>query len=79
MNQYDTLEVSHDGDVMIIALNRPEKMNTFNTALRREIATAAIEANLDDSVRVVVLTGNGRAFSAGADLSETTAWELASR
>ena len=59
MNQYDTLEVSHDGDVMIIALNRPEKMNTFNTALRREIATAAIEANLDDSVRVVVLTGNG--------------------
>ena len=70
MNQYDTLEVSHDGDVMIIALNRPEKMNTFNTALRREIATAAIEANLDDSVRVVVLTGNGRAFSAGADLSE---------
>ena len=71
MNQYDTLEVSHDGDVMIIALNRPEKMNTFNTALRREIATAAIEANLDDSVRVVVLTGNGRAFSAGADLSKS--------
>ena len=68
MSQYETLEVTQDGSVMIIALNRPEKMNTFNTALRREIAQAAIAANLDETVRAVVLTGNGRAFSAGADL-----------
>ena len=70
MSQYETLEVTQDGSVMIIALNRPEKMNTFNTALRREIAQAAIAANLDETVRAVVLTGNGRAFSAGADLSD---------
>ena len=42
MSQYETLEVTKDGSVMVIALNRPEKMNTFNTALRREIAQAAI-------------------------------------
>ena len=70
MSQYETLEVTQDGSVMVIALNRPEKMNTFNIALRREIAQAAIAANLDESVRAVVLTGNGRAFSAGADLSD---------
>lgn len=70
MSDYETLEITRDGSVMTIALNRPDKMNTFNTALRREIARAAIEADLDKSVRAVILTGNGRAFSAGADLSD---------
>ena len=70
MSEYETLEISRDGSVITIALNRPEKMNTFNTVLRREIARAAIEADLDKSVRAVILTGNGRAFSAGADLSD---------
>ena len=70
MTDYQTLEITRDGDVMTIALNRPEKMNTFSTVLRREIAAAAIAADLDKSVRAVVLTGNGRAFSAGADLSD---------
>ena len=59
MSDYETLEITRDGSVMTIALNRPEKMNTFNTALRREIARAAIEADLDKSVRAVILTGNG--------------------
>ena len=72
MSQYETLDVTQEGGIMTIALNRPEKMNTFNTTLRREIAQAAIAANLEDSVRAVILTGNGRAFSAGADLSEDT-------
>ena len=72
MSQYETLDVTQEGGIMTIALNRPKKMNTFNTTLRREIAQAAIAANLEDSVRVVILTGNGRAFSAGADLSEDT-------
>ena len=49
MSDYETLEITRDGSVMTIALNRPEKMNTFNTALRREIARAAIEADLDKS------------------------------
>ena len=70
MSDYQTLEITRDGAVMTIALNRPEKMNMFNTVLRREIAKAAIEADLDKTVRAVVLTGNGRAFSAGADLSD---------
>lgn len=70
MSEYETLEISRDGPVMTIALNRPEKMNTFNVTLRREIARAAIEADLDKTTRAVILTGNGRAFSAGADLSD---------
>ena len=56
MSQYETLEVTQDGSVMIIALNRPEKMNTFNTALRREIAQAAIAANLDKTVSCLLYT-----------------------
>ena len=57
MSDYETLEITRNGSVMTIALNRPEKMNTFNTVLRREIARAAIEADLDKSVRAVILDG----------------------
>ena len=78
MSQYETLDVTQEGGIMTIALNRPEKMNTFNTTLRREIAQAAIAANLEDSVRVVILTGNGRAFrsrrSVGPALRNRRQW-----
>jgi 2-(1,2-epoxy-1,2-dihydrophenyl)acetyl-CoA isomerase len=57
----------HDA-VAVITLYRPDAMNSFNTELRAELAAALEKANGDDSVRVVVLTGEGRTFSAGADL-----------
>lgn len=57
----------HDA-VAVITLNRPESMNSFDTALRAEVVEAFSRASDDASVRVVVFTGEGRCFSAGADL-----------
>jgi enoyl-CoA hydratase/carnithine racemase len=51
-----------------ITLNRPERLNAFDFRLLRELARACEDASWDDDVRVVVLTGAGRAFCAGADL-----------
>ena len=56
------------GAVGIITLHRPESMNSFNTELRAALVDAFAKAHEDDSVRVVVFTGKGRCFSAGADL-----------
>jgi 2-(1,2-epoxy-1,2-dihydrophenyl)acetyl-CoA isomerase len=57
----------HDA-VAVITLHRPEAMNSFNTELRADLAAALRKAHDDESVKVVVLTGEGRTFSAGADL-----------
>ena len=57
----------HDA-VAVITLHRPEAMNAFNTELRAAVVDAFSRAREDDSVRVVVFTGEGRCFSAGADL-----------
>ena len=54
--------------VAVITLHRPESMNAFDTALRADVAAAFAKAHEDDSVRVVIFTGEGRCFSAGADL-----------
>ncbi len=58
------------GYVQIMTLNRPEAMNAFNTALSEALAQTLEEFDADDSVRVGVLTGAGRAFSAGMDLKQ---------
>ena len=52
-----------------ITLNRPEVLNAFDFQLLRELARACEDASWDDDIRVVVLTGKGRAFCVGADLS----------
>ena len=57
----------HDG-VAVITLHRPDAMNSFNTELRAAVMDAFAKARDDDSVRAVVFTGEGRCFSAGADL-----------
>ena len=56
--------------VATITLNRPEKMNTYTAAMLSELATVLEDVALDDSIRAVILTGEGRAFCAGADLKE---------
>ena len=56
--------------VAVIALNRPDNMNAFTADLRADLAQALHDVANDNSVRVVVLTGEGRCFSAGADLNE---------
>ena len=56
--------------VMLITLNRPKALNALNKALLVEVATALKDAQGDDEIRSVVITGNERAFSAGADIKE---------
>jgi enoyl-CoA hydratase/carnithine racemase len=53
-----------------IRLNRPDVLNAFNFRMLREIARACEDASWDDEIRVVVVTGTGRAFCVGADLKE---------
>lgn len=64
----DIVKYKQDGAVAVITLYRPDAMNSFHTELRAALAFALEKAHEDDSVRVVVLTGEGRTFSAGADL-----------
>ncbi|GAA4496305.1 enoyl-CoA hydratase-related protein [Actinoallomurus oryzae] len=59
--------------VRVLTLNRPHKRNALNTALTRALNDALTTADRDPGVRAVVLTGNGRGFCAGADLSEFSA------
>jgi 2-(1,2-epoxy-1,2-dihydrophenyl)acetyl-CoA isomerase len=59
----------HDG-VGLIQLNGPEKMNAIGAVTRKQLGEAIKQAERDDAVRVVVLTGSGRAFCSGADVTE---------
>jgi len=58
-----------EGGVALVTLNRPDKMNAFTPTMRNELIEIFKEADRDDAVRVVVVTGAGTAFCAGADLS----------
>lgn len=73
MNTYETVLIERHGSVAVVSLNRPDKLNSFSAALRRDLLLAVREVNDDQGVRVVILTGSGRAFSAGADLAEVPA------
>ncbi len=55
--------------ILTLTLNRPEKLNAFTATMRDELVDAFDRADRDDAVRAIVLTGAGRAFCAGADLS----------
>jgi enoyl-CoA hydratase/carnithine racemase len=61
-----------DGHVATITLNRPERMNTISRAMLGQLTEHLLTADADQEVRVVILTGTGRAFCAGLDLTEAT-------
>ncbi len=65
-----TLLIDDDNKVRTLTLNRPDALNAFNEALYQATAAALISAAEDPEVAVVLITGAGRAFSAGADLKE---------
>ena len=72
MSDYETILIEREGRVARVSFNRPEKLNSFNGTLRREFVRAAQEVNADNDIWVVILTGAGRAFGAGADLTDTS-------
>ena len=66
---YETVEVLRDGGVATLWMNRPEVHNAFNAQLIADLSAACRALDADASVRVVVLAGRGKSFSAGADLN----------
>jgi enoyl-CoA hydratase/carnithine racemase len=58
-----------DRTIMVITLNRPDKLNAYTGAMGSEIEDAFRRADVDDNVRAIIVTGSGRAFCAGADVS----------
>jgi len=65
---YEHIRVQREDGIGTLVLNRPDKLNAFAGTMRREVADALDELEQDDTVRVIVLTGAGRAFCAGADI-----------
>lgn len=67
---YETIIVEIDDDVALIRLNRPDALNALNSELLTELSQALTEADRNDKVRCIVLTGSEKAFAAGADIKE---------
>lgn len=65
---FDTVNYEQHDSVALIAINRPDALNAFTSEVCRDLLLALEKAHDDDGIRAVVLTGEGRAFSAGADL-----------
>lgn len=67
--QFETISLARRGRILTIMLNRPDKLNAFDAALHRELPQAIAFASEDPGSDVVILTGAGRAFSAGGDMA----------
>jgi 2-(1,2-epoxy-1,2-dihydrophenyl)acetyl-CoA isomerase len=72
----ETLEIGRSGGVLSVVLNRPEKKNAANGPMWRELATVFREAAVNDEDRVLVLSGAGGDFCAGADLGDAEALSM---
>jgi enoyl-CoA hydratase/carnithine racemase len=66
---YETIKYEVAENILTITLNRPEKLNAFTGQMQQELIAAFDAADADDNVRAIIVTGEGRAFCAGADLS----------
>jgi enoyl-CoA hydratase/carnithine racemase len=66
---YEAIRYEADGPILTVTLNRPEKLNAYTAQMGAELADAIVRADEDDDIRAVILTGEGRGFCAGADIS----------
>ncbi|MBF8258677.1 MAG: hypothetical protein HW377_1051 [Actinobacteria bacterium] len=64
----EVVQVERNGGVATVRMNRPDRLNAYNPEMGKALLSAVSEASVDPSVRCVVLTGEGRAFSAGGDV-----------
>lgn len=69
MDATETLHLRTDGPILWVELDRPHVLNAYNATMGAELAAAFRRADADDEIRVLVLTGRGRVFCAGADVS----------
>src|ERR1700744_6244414 len=66
---YEQIKVDVQDRIMTLHLHRPEKLNAFTVTMMKEMIDVFTKVNGDDEVRAIIVTGSGRAFCAGADLS----------
>jgi enoyl-CoA hydratase len=71
---YQNILVETHGRVGVVRLNRPERMNALNDALASELATALAAFDSDPGIGTIVITGNDKAFAAGADIGAMAEW-----
>ena len=67
--KYETIEIQRQNKITTITLNRPEVHNAMNEKLMKELTSCFKELNKDNQTRIIILTGKGKSFSAGADLN----------
>jgi 2-(1,2-epoxy-1,2-dihydrophenyl)acetyl-CoA isomerase len=70
MPRYQNIIFASEGGIARLTLNRPERMNSFNDAMHAEVRDALGRVREDGAIRVLLLTGAGRAFCAGQDLGD---------
>ncbi len=68
---YETMELAKQDRIAVLTLNRPDKLNAVSPQMWWDLAAAMDEIQTDDEIRVLILTGKGRGFCAGADVAET--------
>ncbi len=68
--EFETIETKKEGNLFWITLNRPDKLNALNLKLLEELEKAVSVADSDQDVRVIIVTGKGKAFCAGADITQ---------
>ncbi len=67
--RYEEIELIREDDIALIYLNRPKALNALSETMKNELIQALKEAEEDDDIKVLILTGRGRGFCAGADLN----------
>ena len=73
---FETLQIDVNGEIGRLTLNRPDKLNAMSSIMLRELVEAARWFDTQTEIRVVIVSGSGRAFSAGADLKDSSRSDL---